>query len=69
MVSNIEGVHIVGGKSHSFPQSVLMRQSYAIVVSVHAQKHNIHIYTYITTYLPNDTRAFNTARTVLHTSQ
>jgi hypothetical protein len=43
-----------------------MRQSYAIVVSVPVKKHNIHIYTYITTYSPSGAHAFNVVWTALH---
>jgi hypothetical protein len=38
------------------------------VVSILAEKHNIHV-SYITTYPPSDTRAFNATRTTLHMSQ
>jgi hypothetical protein len=49
LLPNIDGVRIVGGKMHLSPLSVLTRQSYAIVVSVPTEEHNIHM-TYITTY-------------------
>jgi hypothetical protein len=39
----IDSVRVVGGKTHLSPESVLTRQPYAIVVSVPAEKHNIHI--------------------------
>jgi hypothetical protein len=42
-----------------------MRQSYAIMVSVPVEEHNIHM-TYITTYPPSGAHAFNAIRTTLH---
>jgi hypothetical protein len=45
-----------------------MKQYYVIVVSVHVEKHNIHI-TYITTYPPSGTHTFNTAWIALHMLQ
>jgi hypothetical protein len=42
--------------------------TYANVVSVPVEKHNIHV-TYITTYPPSDTHVFNTAWTALHMLQ
>jgi hypothetical protein len=34
---NIDGVHVVGGKMHSFPWLALSDMTYAIVVSVPAE--------------------------------
>jgi hypothetical protein len=39
--------------------------TYTNMVSVPAEEHNRYI-TYITTYLPSGTRAFNAIRTTLH---
>jgi hypothetical protein len=66
---NIDGVRIIGGKSHSSPWLVLMRQSYTIVVSIPAEKHNRYIFTYIATYPPSDAHVFNATWTALHTLQ
>jgi hypothetical protein len=58
-LSNIDGICIIGGNSHSSPWIVLTRQSYAIVVSVPAEEHNRYIFIYIATYPPSDVHVFN----------
>jgi hypothetical protein len=66
-LSNIYGVRIVGGKSHSFPWFVLvewLKQTWL----VYLQKSTIYM-TYITTCPPSGAHAFYTAQTVLHTLQ
>jgi hypothetical protein len=51
---NIDVVRIVSNKSHSTPWLALTKQSYAIVVSVPVEKHNIYIYIIIHLHLsPN----------------
>jgi hypothetical protein len=42
--------------------------TYANVVCISAEKHNIHV-TYNTTYLPSGAHSFNAAWTMLHTLQ
>jgi hypothetical protein len=48
---NIDGVCIIGGNSHSSTWLVLMRQSYAIVVSV-PTKNTIDIYSHTSSLIP-----------------
>jgi hypothetical protein len=65
-LTNIDGVDIIGGNSHSSPRLVLIRQFCAIVVSVPTEKHNRYIFTYVITYPPSDVHAFNAMWTTLH---
>jgi hypothetical protein len=65
-LSNIDGICIIGGNSHSSLWIVLTRQSYAIVVSVPAEEHNRYIFIYIATYPPSDVHVFNVVWTSLH---
>jgi hypothetical protein len=66
LLPNIDGIHIVGGKVALTPVAVLTRLTYAIVISVPAEEHNIHI-TYITTCPTSGAHAFSTAWIALYT--
>jgi hypothetical protein len=64
--SNIDGVRIVRWQNALIHIVSSSGMTYAIVVSVPVEEHNIHM-TYITTYPPNGTHAFNAAWTTQHT--
>jgi hypothetical protein len=66
-VTNIYSIRLVGGKVALIPIVSCSGMTYANMVSVPVEKHNRYIFTYITTYPPSGTRAFNVARTALHT--
>jgi hypothetical protein len=70
--SDINGICVVGGNSHSSPWFALSDTTYSNMVNVPTDTQHIYIYiyiythTHITTYLPNDARVINIARTALH---
>jgi hypothetical protein len=66
VLSNIDGIRIVGGKVALITVVSYSGITYANMVSVSADEHNRYM-TYITTYLPSGAHMFNAAWTALHT--
>jgi hypothetical protein len=65
---NIDGVRIVGGKVVLITVVSSRGMTYANMISILTEEHNVYM-TYIITYPPCGTHAFNAARIVLHTLQ